>query len=829
MSNIILRLANFRGINERTISFPSLGVILLDGKTGSGKSTLLEAISFVLYDNSGNTCYPRKDRGKKAKHPTWVQIHFSATGLTVFRQRRPNVIRIEGPGIMLIDDAAQSYLNRIFGSNESWSVGGYLQQDEPYSFFTMSSNDKLALLQQLSLPDQFDQLLNKVAVKLIEMGKQFQETSIQTQVYERMYLTMYSQCPEHIRNQTLWSAETLKSHLDKYQVPNGKSIQEQLQLIMSTSQTQSQQENNLLLSKMGQEQFRIAKIKEGLQLRRQLEASQKSLESDLSRIPSDLNSQISQTEKEIQDLGERITLIQSSERRSLLLAAKSEAEKRLAAIPEEKTRYTLIQLDQYEQILSGPTVDQIKSIIEDVNTAKMYLIKLGQYQKRRGVADKIEALKQRLSNYPEKSFHDLLEMITQQLFTITLQQKKLNCPKCQASLHLNGNHLEELVISELPSSSIADLTQQKIKYQQMEVLFQQRGPLEQELRKLQNEVERYQEVKVPEKPRLGGMSEYQLETLLQSSQVQLKSRLEVPNINVAEERRKFQSAQERARIICDIDQISKEIEKTKSEQAEVNQADINTLLEKRRLLQRQITNFREQTNLRIQLQTRLETILSQLLNCPSEEPDESAFQQLQKDQQQLAQDQNKFIEELNAQIQLNQMVDLYRQHTKCKELETYLNVRAMSLQKIKSTLITAEYIILDQLLSQINSLIEEILEQLFVEPVSVKIRSLRQLKTDDRIKPQVNIEISHKGEECAGVKDVSGGQKLRISLALAIAFARLSNAPFLLLDESLSTLDVNTKENTINVIRRYLGNKLIIAVNHDTTEGIYDSVIRLVE
>ena len=150
-----------------------------------------------------------------------------------------------------------------------------------------------------------------------------------------------------------------------------------------------------------------------------------------------------------------------------------------------------------------------------------------------------------------------------------------------------------------------------------------------------------------------------------------------------------------------------------------------------------------------------------------------------------------------------------------------------NLQKIRSTLITAEYVILDATLTELNIIIGQILNALFQEPITVTLRSLRQVKKDERIKPEINLEITYKGSEFGSLSELSGGEKAKVSLSLMIAFSRCSRAPFVLLDESLSSLDVVTKEAAVEVLKQYLGAKLALVVNHDTTEDIYSSVIKL--
>ena len=151
-----------------------------------------------------------------------------------------------------------------------------------------------------------------------------------------------------------------------------------------------------------------------------------------------------------------------------------------------------------------------------------------------------------------------------------------------------------------------------------------------------------------------------------------------------------------------------------------------------------------------------------------------------------------------------------------------------SLQKIKSIVTTAEYIVLDQVLAKINDSVADILNSLFTTSILVELKSLRQLKSSDRIKPEINLEILYNGIEYSNLNKLSGGEQARISLALLIAFSKIGKIPFILIDEALSCLHSTAKENAIEAIRKHLGTKTCIIINHDSREGgVVDSVINI--
>ena len=149
--------------------------------------------------------------------------------------------------------------------------------------------------------------------------------------------------------------------------------------------------------------------------------------------------------------------------------------------------------------------------------------------------------------------------------------------------------------------------------------------------------------------------------------------------------------------------------------------------------------------------------------------------------------------------------------------------------KIKTDLVATEHVLMDHVLDSLNVMVESIINDLFPRGnLSVVIRSLTQNKTGNaNLRPEIGVDIEHNGHAISSIKKLSGGEQSRVSLALTLAFSTLGRFPFCILDESLSGLDEEAKENTISVIRAYAKDKLIISVLHETIEGLYDYVYTL--
>ena len=825
-----LQWSRFRKVQSFEVNLPLTGILLLDGRSGIGKSTIFEAISFVLHDDAGNTCYPRSEKASKKKQaPTWVQLTFP-DGLTIYRQRRPNLLRVGGRGVDLTDASAQSYLNRIVGPLNNWLVGGYLRQLELCAFFTMSSDDKLSLIQRISTseqftrdisPEQFDQLLSKTHERIVALSR-LQELEMQVKVYAEMYMRIYNGCSDEVKAQSLWSSEVTSSHFNTYGATN-------LPELLSKVKTQTYTKCNSLRSSISDAQIHIASINESIKQRTRLEEMLNKNEEEFKEFLDDNSDQIKNCERELNDIAEQISLAKRTERRSQLLSAKTEIQRRLDIIPQETSVYTWSQLDGFDKILSGPTIEHIEEQLKELGLLKEYREALALYQKYQNTLDTVSGLQKQLDSYPKESVRNLIEEVTQKIWTLDMQKKKLTCPACDASLQLTDGKLTPLVTSsnEEVTENLNDLNLQKSKLQQTETLYQQRFHVEKSLKLAQDQLGLTQVVtEIPPKPKLADFNfniDFTINQLNESKK--LRNSLPTTLIGTKDERQKLTHAQERSRLKADIDSISKELDNLVGNEGQT----INTkVLESNRdSISLKLSGLRAKNTRRATLLATKEQLVNQLKNYPHKGSSHLDVEKLQKELESITKEAESFEKDINTQMQLNQLSELYNQHSQYSTLHQDSIKRLMALQKIKSTLITAEYIILDTVLTEINNTIAEVLDILFINPITVTIRTLRQLKTDDRIKPQINCQIISEGSECSSIMGLSGGERIRVSVALAIAFSKFSDAPFFILDESLSTLDAVTKESTIKMLRHYLPNKLIMTVNHDTTVGVYNSVISL--
>lgn len=146
------------------------------------------------------------------------------------------------------------------------------------------------------------------------------------------------------------------------------------------------------------------------------------------------------------------------------------------------------------------------------------------------------------------------------------------------------------------------------------------------------------------------------------------------------------------------------------------------------------------------------------------------------------------------------------------------------LNKIKDIVITTINENIMGKITNINCLLGEILSN-FLEGFKVEITMFKELK-NKKIKPEFDLKIENYGLETT-FSDMSGGERDRLSIALTLCLNIINDSSFLILDESMKSLNKEFKMKITECIKNYLNGKLVLNVCHDIIEGQFDNIIRL--
>lgn len=182
--------------------------------------------------------------------------------------------------------------------------------------------------------------------------------------------------------------------------------------------------------------------------------------------------------------------------------------------------------------------------------------------------------------------------------------------------------------------------------------------------------------------------------------------------------------------------------------------------------------------------------------------------------------------------ELRLMLREHNQAVQAHKLKTELRNNQIELDAIDSKLTSLEHLkakidiscseLLETFLESINHTINGVLAEIFEEPIDVRIKSFKDIKTTKSVKASLNMDIVYRGMTFDKLSGLSGGEQSRVSLAMLIAFAHVSPSKIVMIDESMSTLHVDMRISAIECMKSWLPDHLILIVNHDTSDSDYD-------
>lgn len=158
-----------------------------------------------------------------------------------------------------------------------------------------------------------------------------------------------------------------------------------------------------------------------------------------------------------------------------------------------------------------------------------------------------------------------------------------------------------------------------------------------------------------------------------------------------------------------------------------------------------------------------------------------------------------------------------------------LSVRIENARSLKKYAEALETRMLEQIISDLNTSLEEICPSLFKPGASVYLTLTKQNASNDNLRTSFDIHLVQGGKDIV-LSGVSGGEGDRVSFAMTLALADLPafyGSPVILLDETMGSLNQEMREQCISAIKEFAHrrpHKTIVAVDHLTLSGLFDEV-----
>ena len=109
----------------------------------------------------------------------------------------------------------------------------------------------------------------------------------------------------------------------------------------------------------------------------------------------------------------------------------------------------------------------------------------------------------------------------------------------------------------------------------------------------------------------------------------------------------------------------------------------------------------------------------------------------------------------------------------------------------------------------------------------MELQTVRECKSGST-KTEINLRVVYHSQEVA-LSHLSGGEYDRCSVAFLLSLNEICGSPFLILDESISSLDLNLSEKVLEVIkdRQERQGTIVLLVSHQANTGCFDHVLEM--
>jgi DNA repair exonuclease SbcCD ATPase subunit len=832
---------HFKCWGQQDLNIRDEELILIKGQSGAGKTTVLQAIYWCLYGTLRKAS-PNSD----PKAQTCVMIEMPT--MTIIRKKNLGLLRLilnEGYGpVEYQDQVAQQIIDQRFGTGALWMACCYVMQGLRNSFLTSSAGEKMELLNRLAFNAEDPAIyITRIDAQIGQTQGHFDTgNAIWTRESQQFQMQIAGRQIQAERARTIEQVGSLNQELNtsqlRLQMLQQIHMSREKELAVITNLQAMIQTNRERLERLTGMVLPAHLI--GLDLNQRLtELEQKKrLQLNLAQIAHELK-QVQLNIQQYQDIA-----IENSIQENDLPAAQHQ--ERLVRENKLKSQQANVA---YETTAISTQINKIQTQLDQ--------------QPRLKVQAEVKRIKERLSKLAEAKFPAIAELVLPvellQSLNQQLQQQEqnlvserdklqhqeractvLSCPHCQKPVrYMNGS----IVSSDLEPVTMADLQACRAKYQMAEQAVHK---LRMEKHQLEAKMLADKEQHLKRTAELE-MFKRQVETEKKMLEEQLL-RLTMEKLSL-EEVTEHPLSEMEARQLAQTLQMLRSIilldEPVFSSQFLSRALAKKVLRQREELLNKQHQDLLCQTSsddFGAEMQQIRDLIASQakfeaerkaaLDNIQRNEADLSKRKALLPEDPALELQQiSQHIQALQEEISVGQfttaVLQRYQQLSQQQQQLQILHQRLVSLRTLRQQAIEVECYTLQNLVDGINASIADIASTLFTKPITITLHLHKTVKSTQHVKPAINFTVNYEGGEYDNINQLSGGEADRASLALILSLVKQSACPFLLLDESLASLDPDLKEAAIKAIREHAHGKTVIVVMHETIEGLYDQVISI--
>ena len=801
-----ITMKNFRSYEDATFDLGESGIVLISGPSGAGKTTILMALYFALY-GSGTKLVTH---GKSSMSVTLV---VSPT-LTVTRSKRPNRLIVND---IHEDAAGQSVINRTFGA--TFDATGYISQDARNSFIRMSPTDKLQFIESFSFSDvDLHSIKKRCNEHIKERNTAMTRCSAQYEVIVGLLSNMPTINPVEFPIQTKSASH---KHINKAKKKHEVDVKN----------TNTLSRRNARNVKKARTDLHSLELEAAEAVSTNAEINR--LEIDLEQTTSDAPSDPSESLKTLDGLRHTLQAIVDNRE---LMSLRGDYESKMETLREitrseaaaRECEIADIAASLWEEYEEEECIEIIESSTEII-AALRQIRKLG-----KTIDDSLEStadIEKRI-NLAEEDVRVLSLEIDRAETREKVEKQTFSCPGCSVKIRMRGEKLTLLSADELINVKRVNAVDLRSRFSETNARIACDSSL---LCTARNSESAREEAKLlcdqwEDLPTLDDAKD----TLAEITEYIAEQRKSAARIAYLEGVYETKTVRKLAR---DVEKAKECLDAASS--SDVPEGVSETLIRRRIAEAEQAIGMYDKYKSTLEsLTVRLDSAKKNLGDYPSTEQIRSAQEQLdtlettglnlsEKAQRlftvtsQLAE----YDEYCRLRVQRNEWED------KAESIaadEAKVRKEYAASMMLKQKILEAESLAVENVLSSINTHARAFLDYFFPEdPISVQLVAFKESANGSSRKPQITVQIEHKGRACTDVTTLSGGERDRVVLAFALALNEIVASPIMVLDESLSALNQDLVSDCIEGIKASCSCKLIVMVAHQSVSGMYDNVINV--
>lgn len=700
------------------------------------------------------------------KAKTSVKLIFDK--YTIYRQKKPELLRLTENTTILENEDAQVRITALWGTYKVWEACCYLQQEMGHALMALTNSDKMELLSEISFssdnPDFYSEKLEE------------QVSKIQTEltVEEQLYKSLNKYVDDSIASFPEYKTYTYsKSQLEEIKEMKKSKIEEKNVLDKELKNYyQSSGRKQMLEDMINKLNKNVPSIRES----HILDSMQTEL-ADMNAILSDIKIQDT-FKKEIDILSKKID--------------------ELNVDPENISHSTIMSTEKLENEYTAEykIVENmgIKYNKEDIQNAIDFYNNQLILKKNHNIWLNVKILRDNLERIPEAEIPDI-SLLNRKMIELENSKNVLICPSCGTYVRVSSGTLHK---HELAPTNEKDIAEIKLKISHAKDIENK----QRERCNLLRDLEKHKDIPIEEPEKCTFTNEMDIHrNIAMLSRIKVLSLPETSSKILKDKKKKYE--------------LLEELKIKGGSLKDVKNIDISSYNKLKSDVQKYQKELMDYMSYEKEL-TKSKHELSKIIlddNIPVKH--EQIIQELEQ--------YNTIIEYTDKSIFIREKLEELR-NTEKKYLD--LTNKISNMKRLKQILMELEAVTLTNTVESINTIIQELSEELFDESMSIKISMFKTAKSTKISKPNVNLEISYRNIKYDNINKMSGGERSRISLLILLAMSKMTMFPIMMIDESTAYLNADMREICIDQVRKICpSDKVVLFIQHEGCLGTFDTVI----